>query len=90
MADTKKIDFALTNGALAELSEAIVNLNAAITAKKNELRSKDKVNSAKTKEQEAKIRILQETSSEVLNNIGGLINKLDQVLEDNGTSNHNN
>lgn len=90
MADTQKFDFAMTNKELAELSVAIAGLNTALSAKKNELMGKGKTEELNNKEQRAKIELLQESSQNVVNNIDSVINKLNTILENNGTSNNNN
>ena len=40
--EAKNFEFANTNNALAELSEALVNLNAAVAAKKNDIKAQKK------------------------------------------------
>lgn len=80
----------MTNKELAELSVAIAGLNTALSAKKNELMGKGKTEELNNKEQRAKIELLQESSQNVVNNIDSVINKLNTILENNGTSNNNN
>ena len=88
--EDKKIELTATSQAIADLSEAIANLNAAVTAKKNDLKAEKKQTQAVLKEREAKLAFLKETSGRIMQNIDGIISKLDKVLESNGTSHNNN
>ncbi len=83
-------DFKLTNDALAELSASLQNLENMLTLKCEEAAKENKKQSQALKESEIKLSLLRDTSSHVLNNLDVLINKLDNVLENNGTSYNNN
>ncbi len=88
--DAKKIDLARTNEALSALSEALNNLSTAVTAKKNDIKNSAKQQSALLKDRENRLEILSSSSENILNNIDEIIQKLDKVLDDNGSSNDNN
>ena len=83
MTDTKKSDFSQTDDALAELNAALMHLSEAAEGKKREQQSE-----AKQKDQ--KLELLTESCTNIVSNIDGIINRLDKILEDNGTSNNNN
>ena len=79
--EAKNFEFANTNNALAELSEALVNLNAAVAAKKNDIKAQKKQEEALLKDRENRLEILKTSSENILQ---------DKVLENDGTSNDNN
>lgn len=87
--DTKNLELSKTGNALADLNEALIKLNAVISAKKNELSGKDKKHQADLKEKEEKLDNLKASSEQIVGQIDGMINKLDKVLENDGTSNNN-
>lgn len=86
----KIFEFANTTSALAELSEALVNLNTAAEAKKSELKKRRKEEDTLIKDREARLEILKSSSQNIIQNIDNIIGKLDKVLENDGTSNDNN
>ncbi len=88
--EAKKIDFSHTSEALSELSEALSNLSAATAAKKNELKNAEKQQGLLLKDRENRLEILTTSSENILSNIDGIIENLNKVLEDDGTSNDNN
>ena len=79
-----------TNDALAELSDTLILLNNALAAKKNDLKALEKTHDAVLKKRENQLGILKDASENVLKNIDTMIEKLDKVLENNGSSNNNN
>lgn len=86
----KNIELEQTKRALAELSEALAEVSAAVTAKKNELKAADKQKQSLLKDREEKLNVLKQSSKKVIGDINGIIGKLDKVLENNGTSNDHN
>ena len=87
--EAKKIEFTETNNALAELSEALVNLNVSVSAKKNELKTQSKQQENILKDRESRLQILTTSSENILHNIDNIISQLDKVLENDGTGNNN-
>ena len=90
MADIKKIEFTETNNALAELSEMLLLLGNAIDEKKEALAAEEKKLQSATADSEKRLKILKDSSRNVINNIDLIINKLDKVLENDGSGNNNN
>lgn len=90
MADIKKIEFAETNNALAELSEMLLLLGNAIDEKKAALAAEEKKLQTEAADSEKRLKILKDSSQNVINNIDSIINKLDKVLENDGSGNNNN
>lgn len=90
MADIKKIEFAETNNALAELSEMLLLLGNAIDEKKEALAAEEKKLQSAAADNEKRLKILKDSSQNVINNIDLIINKLDKVLENDGSGNNNN
>ncbi len=88
--DGKNFDFANTTQALAELSSCLAKLNANIENKKNELQEQRKQNLSLITEREEQLEILKNSSRDVIQNIDNIINRLDNVLQENGSSNNNN
>ncbi len=90
MADTKKIEFSETNNALAELSEVLLQLNSVLDEKKDSLFADKQKIKNEAEESEKRLLSLKNSSQNVISNIDAIINKLDKVLENNGSSNNNN
>ena len=90
MADIKKIEFAETNNALAELSEMLLLLGNAIDEKKAALAAEEKKLQTEAADSKKRLKILKDSSQNVINNIDSIINKLDKVLENDGSGNNNN
>ena len=85
-----KSELIQTNDALAELSEVLIALNDALNIKKTEISKNKKDGENLLRSTNEKFEILKESSTGVLNNINGIINKLDKVLENDGNSYNNN
>lgn len=85
-----KIEFKETNNALAELSEALMVLNKSLSLKKEELKNNKKNEQKKLEQSEQNLESLKGASAHILHNIDSIINRLDKVLEEDGTSNSNN
>ena len=90
MTDTKKSDFSQTDDALAELNAALMHLSEAAEEKKRELNARLQVQQSEEKQKEQKLELLTESCTNIVSNIDDIINRLDKILEDNGTSNNNN
>lgn len=90
MTDAKKIEFSLTNNALAELSDVLVKLNEVIDEKKDKLALSQKKIDAEIKDNNKRLEILKSSSENIIKNIDAVITKLDKVLENDGSSNNNN
>ena len=88
--EAKKNEFAQTNSALSELSEALAKLNVAVSTKRNELKVSAQAQEELLKDRESRLKILQTSSQNILHNIDNIIGKLDKVLEEDVTSNNNN
>ena len=84
------MEFCETNNALAELSEVLLLLNNVIDEKKEALNAEGKKLRAESADNEKRLKILKDSSQNVINNIDLLINKLDKVLENDGSGNNNN
>lgn len=78
-----------TDSALADLSAALLHLNELASAKKQQLGQEKKKMQAELKHKEKKIELLKDSCSGIVANIDNIIEKLDKVLETNGTSNNN-
>ena len=90
MTDTKKSDFSQTDDALAELNAALMHLSEAAEGKKRELDARLREQQSEAKQKDQKFELLTESCTNIVSNIDGIINRLDKILEDNGTSNNNN
>ena len=86
----KNADFPRTTAAFADLSAALAQLDNAIDNKKSELAQKAKNHQSELKENEARLNLLKNSSQNIINNINQVMIRLDNVLENNGTSNNNN
>ena len=63
---------------------------AAVEAKKEELAATAKQQAAEIAKKETKLALLKESSAKVIGQIDGIIGKLDNILENNGSGNDNN
>ncbi len=90
MTDTKKSDFSQTDDALAELNAALMHLSEVAEGKKRELDARLREQQSEAKQKDQKLELLTESCTNIVSNIDGIINRLDKILEDNGTSNNNN
>lgn len=90
MTDTKKSDFPQTDDALAELNAALMHLSEVAEGKKRELDARLREQQSEAKQKDQKLELLTESCTNIVSNIDGIINRLDKILEDNGTSNNNN
>lgn len=90
MTDTKKSDFSQTDDALAELNAALMHLSEVAEGKKRELDARLREQQSEAKQKGQKLELLTESCTNIVSNIDGIINRLDKILEDNGTSNNNN
>lgn len=88
--DAKNSEMPRTADALAGLTEALSRLGAGIAAKKNELAEKDKTLAGQLEKKDSDIVLLKESSVKVIGQIDGIIGKLDNILENNGSGNNNN
>ena len=90
MTDTKNSDFPQTDDAMAELNSALMHLGEVVESKKQEINVRTKDLQNEVKQEKQKLDFLTESCNSIVANIDGIINRLDKVLEDNGTSNNNN
>jgi len=86
----KNADFTQTSAAIAELSEALAQLDSVVCGKKNELQRKEKKYQAEIKDSETKLNLLKASSQKIINNINQVMLKLDNVLENDGSGNNHN
>ena len=75
---------------MAELNSALMHLGEVVESKKQEInaRTKDLQNEAKQEKQ--KLDFLSESCNSIVANIDNIINRVDKVLENDGSSNNNN
>ena len=88
--DNKKFELPLTTQALGELSATTAALSAALKSKKEEIRSRMAENERAAAQKSAELVLLQNKTAETLQSMDNLISQIDNVLENNGTSNNNN
>ena len=86
--DAKNSEMTKTADAIAALTEALAG--AAVEAKKEELAATAKQQAAEIAKKETKLALLKESSAKVIGQIDGIIGKLDNILENNGSGNDNN
>lgn len=72
------------------LTEALAALGAAVAAKKEELAATAKQQAEEIAKKETKLALLKDSSTKVIGQIDGIIGKLDNILENNGSGNDNN
>ena len=70
--------------------EALAALGAAVAAKKEELAATAKQQAEEIAKKETKLALLKDSSTKVIGQIDGIIGKLDNILENNGSGNDNN
>lgn len=75
---------------MAELNSALMHLSEIVEGKKQEIGARTKNLQNEAKQEKQKLDFLAESCNSIVANIDGIINRLDKVLEDNGTSNNNN
>lgn len=75
---------------MAELNSALMHLSEIVEGKKQEIGARTKNLQNEVKQEKQKLDFLAESCNSIVANIDGIINRLDKVLEDNGTSNNNN
>lgn len=90
MTDTKKIDFKHTDEALADLNAAILHLSEVANAKKKALENEKSSFEAELNNKDSKINLLSQSCTNVIDNIDNIINQLNKVLENDGSSYNNN
>ncbi len=90
MEEAKIIELTETSNALAELSNALSGLNSLLEEKGNSLKNERQQQKKEAKAHEAALSELKMTSENIIHNIDGVISRLDKVLENDGTDNHNN
>jgi len=88
--DIKNNDFLQTEEALADLASAILHLKEVTEQKKQELSIKDKNNLNELNNKNSTINLLTESYSDTIKNIDNIIEHMNKVLEDDGTSYSNN
>lgn len=88
--ENKIFDLPLTNQALAEFSATAAKLEAALKIRQEEQRQIQENNRLEIEQKSQALAELQQSTSQVLQNMNGIISQLDNVLENNGTSNDNN
>ena len=88
--DAKNLEMTETADAIANLTEALARLSAAVVAKKDELTEGKKFHNAQLEKKETALLLLKESSASVIGKIDGIIGKIDNVLENNGSGNNNN
>ena len=71
-------------------TEALAALGAAVAAKKEELAATAKQQAEEIAKKETKLALLKDSSTKVIGQIDGIIGKLDNILENNGSGNDNN
>ncbi|MBQ8436070.1 MAG: hypothetical protein IJX20_00310 [Alphaproteobacteria bacterium] len=90
MTDIKSNDFLQTNEALADLTAALLHLSETAEQKKQELSVREKNQQTELKNKNDIISTLTNSCTDIISNIDSIINRMDKVLENNGSSNSNN
>ncbi|MDY4841313.1 MAG: hypothetical protein SO314_02970 [Alphaproteobacteria bacterium] len=90
MTDTKNILLPKTNEAISELSSALAHLNEVLDDKKKEVLQRQKKFAADIKLRDKKIEAMKSSYAQIIDNVDSVINRLDKVLEKDGSGhNHN-
>ena len=89
MTDTKKNNFTQTNEALLSLSSALADLNISWNNKQNSFDNELKLKQEDVSSANKKLDGLKASTVKSIENIDNIINKLNIVLEKNGSSNNN-
>ncbi len=90
MTDTKNILLPKTNEAISELSNALAHLNEVLDGKKKEVLQRQKKFVADIKLREKKIEAMKSSYAQIIDNVDSVINRLDKVLEKDGSGNNHN
>lgn len=90
MTDTKNILLPKTNEAISELSNALAHLNEVLDGKKKEVLQRQKKFAADIKLREKKIEAMKSSYAQIIDNVDSVINRLDKVLEKDGSGNNHN
>ncbi len=88
MTDTKNILLPKTNEAISELSSALAHLTEVLDGKKKEVLQKQKKFAADIKLRDKKIEAMKSSYAQIINNVDSVINRLDKVLEKDGSGNN--
>lgn len=90
MTDTKNILLPKTNEAISELSSALAHLNEVLDGKKKEVLQRQKKFAADIKLRDKKIEAMKSSYAQLIDNVDSVINRLDKVLEKDGSGNNHN
>lgn len=82
-------DFARTSQALGSLSETVIRLDAALKNKRQRIADTLQEQRLRLQDKDKRLEELRAASANVLDNIDGIIGRLDEILENNGTGNDN-
>ena len=88
--ENKKVELPLAANALSELSATVAAIATGLKNKQDELNNNLAKNEKKLAQKEQCLAELQIKTTEALQNIDGLISQIDNILENDGTSNNNN
>jgi len=88
--DIKSNVFLQTNEALADLTAALLHLSETAEQKKQELSVRENNQQTELKNKNDIISTLTNSCTDIISNIDSIINRMDKVLENNGSSNSNN
>lgn len=88
--ENKIFEFPQTSQAISALSADIVKIISALKTQRVDTESMVKQYKNTLQKKDKTLEALQQSSSEILNNLDGIISQLDKVLEENGSSNNNN
>ncbi len=90
MTDTKNILLPKTNEAISELSSALARLNEVLDGKKKEVLQRQKKFAADIRLRDKKIEAMTSSYAQIIDNVDSVINRLDKVLEKDGSGNNHN
>ena len=88
--DEKKIDLPLTAEALVELNNLIVSIENTLDEAQKKVMQNAEANALACAQKDKEINALKESSLKALQGMESVINKLNSVLEQDGSSNNNN
>lgn len=86
----KNTNLPATTEAIAELSSALAYLNEVMGDKQKEISLSKKKAETELKSKDKKIENLKSAYTKIINNVDSVINRLDKVLEKDGSGNNNN
>ena len=86
----EKIELDQTKAAFAGLNDAVAKLDYLVVVKKDEITRKEKETTKKLKKNESDLSEMRIVSENTISNIDDIINKINRVLDKNGTDNNNN